>query len=136
MFYLTDDQRALQARARHLADSVFAPRAADIDFVVLRECTEGLFASVGKGEVIEDREARETLVITRPTCEKFFDFGFKLAQKRKERGAKGLVTCVDKSNVFRAYAFFRKIFDERAALFPDIKINNSFFSNFFSSLST
>jgi 3-isopropylmalate dehydrogenase len=33
---------------------------------------------------------------------------------------------VDKSNVFRAYAFFRKIFDERAALFPDIKINYNF----------
>ena len=59
------------------------PRAADIDFVVLRECTEGLFASLGKGEVIDDREARETLVITRSACEKFFDFGFKLAQKRK-----------------------------------------------------
>lgn len=102
------------------------PRAADIDFVVLRECTEGLFASLGKGEVIDDREARETLVITRPACEKFFDFGFKLAQKRKVRGGKGLVTCVDKSNVFRAYAFFRKIFDERAALFPDINVNYNF----------
>ena len=31
-----------------------------------------------------------------------------------------MVTCVDKSNVFRAYAFFRKIFKERAELFPDI----------------
>ena len=30
------------------------------------------------------------------------------------------VTCVDKANVFRAYAFFRKIFDERRANFPDI----------------
>jgi len=30
------------------------------------------------------------------------------------------VTCVDKSNVFRSYAFFRKIFTERAAKFPDI----------------
>jgi 3-isopropylmalate dehydrogenase len=102
------------------------PRAANIDFVVLRECTEGLFASVGKGEVIDDREARETLVITRSTCEKFFDFGFKLARKRKLHGGEGLVTCVDKSNVFRAYAFFRKIFNERAALFPDIKTNYNF----------
>lgn len=102
------------------------PRAAEIDFVVLRECTEGLFASVGKGEVIDDREARETLVITRPICEKLFDYGFKLARKRKERGGKGLLTCVDKSNVFRAYAFFRKIFNERAALFPDIDVNYNF----------
>ena len=30
------------------------------------------------------------------------------------------VTCVDKANVFKCFAFFRKIFDERAALYPDI----------------
>ena len=38
-----------------------------IDFVVIRESTEGLFASMGKGVVTAD-EARETLVITRKTC--------------------------------------------------------------------
>ena len=35
-----------------------------IDMVVIRESTEGLFASMGKG-VVTDTEARETLVITR-----------------------------------------------------------------------
>ena len=58
------------------------PRAAKIDLVILRECTEGLFASRGKGEVIDDREARETLVMTRPNCERFIDFGFKLARQQ------------------------------------------------------
>ncbi len=37
-----------------------------IDFVLIRESTEGLFASMGKGVVTHD-EARETLVITRKT---------------------------------------------------------------------
>ena len=96
------------------------PRAKDLDIVILRECTEGLFASRGKGEVIEDREARDTMVITRSNCERFFDYGFNLAQQRKEKGGKGMVTCVDKSKVFRSYAFFRKIFTERAEGFPDI----------------
>ncbi len=97
------------------------PRAAKIDLVILRECTEGLFASRGKGEVIDDQEARETMVITRATSERLFDFAFRLAQRRKEKGGKGMVTCVDKSNVFRSFAFFRKIFAERAQRFPDIK---------------
>ena len=44
-----------------------------IDLVVIRESTEGLFASMGKG-VVTDTEARETLVITRKTCERLFDF--------------------------------------------------------------
>ena len=100
----------------YLAD----PRAEKIDLIILRECTEGLFASHGKGEVIDDREARDTLVITRSNCERFFDYGYNLSKQRKERGGKGTVTCVDKSNVFRSYAFFRKIFAERAAAFPDI----------------
>jgi len=102
------------------------PRAAEIDFVVLRESSEGLFASHGKGEVIGDREARETLVITRATSEKLFDFAFRLAEKRKARGGKGRVTCVDKANVFRAMAFFRRIFDERAARFPDIRADHNY----------
>ena len=52
---------------------------------------------------------------------KLFDFAFRLARRRKKNGGKGEVTCVDKSNVFRSYAFFRKIFKERATLTPDIK---------------
>jgi 3-isopropylmalate dehydrogenase len=100
------------------------PRAADIDLVVLRESTEGLFYSAavhGRGEVRGDDEARDTLRITRPVTEKLHDFAFRLARKRKARGGRGRVTCVDKANVFRSMAFFRKIFDEQAAHFPDIE---------------
>jgi 3-isopropylmalate dehydrogenase len=85
-----------------------------IDLVVIRESTEGLFASVGKGVVSKD-DARETLVITRRTSERLFDFSFRLAARRKAHGGKGALHCVDKANMFRAFAFFRQIFDERAA---------------------
>src|SRR5882672_2404626 len=86
-----------------------------INLVVIRESTEGLFASMGKG-VVTHEEARETLVITRKTSERLFDFAFRLAARRKSRGGKNLVHCVDKANVFRAFAYFREIFYERAAL--------------------
>ena len=59
-----------------------------IDLVVIRESTEGLFASMGKG-VVTDKEARETLVITRRTSERLFEFSFKLAERRKARGRPG-----------------------------------------------
>jgi len=102
------------------------PRAAGIDLVILRESTEGLFASRGKGVVEDDREARDTMVITRATSEQLFDFAFDLAAKRRARGRPGRVTCVDKSNVFVAYAFFRKVFDERAALYPDLAADHHY----------
>jgi 3-isopropylmalate dehydrogenase len=92
------------------------PRARAIDFVLIRESTEGLFHTHGRGELRGDREARETLLITRQTSERLFDFALALADQRRADGrSSGRVTCVDKANVFRAFAFFRKIFHERAA---------------------
>jgi 3-isopropylmalate dehydrogenase len=96
------------------------PQAGKIDFVLIRESTEGLFAARGKGVIIDDREAHDTMVITRKTSEKLFDFGFNLARRRKERGHTGKLTLVDKANIFSSMAFFRKIFDERAAENRDI----------------
>src|ERR1700723_2450386 len=90
-----------------------------IDLIVIRESTEGLFASMGKG-VVTDSEARETLVITRKTSERLFDFSFRLAERRKARGRPGRLTCVDKANVFKAYAFFRQMFDEAGAHHPGV----------------
>src|SRR6476659_6140620 len=60
-----------------------------IDFILIRESTEGLFASMGKGIVTQD-EARETLVITRKTSQRLFDFSLRLAERRKKRGKPGL----------------------------------------------
>lgn len=91
-----------------------------VDFILIRESTEGLFFSQGSGKVTED-EARETMVITRETSEKLFKFAFNLARQRKELGqGPGRVTCVDKANVFRAFAFFRDIFKAEAKNFPDL----------------
>ncbi len=112
--------RAYPNAPQRLAD----PRAAGIDLVILRESTEGLFYSAavhGRGEVIDDREARDVLRITRATTEKLHRFGFELARKRKARGGKGRLTCVDKANVFASMAFFRKIYDEIAAGYPDVE---------------
>lgn len=102
------------------------PEGKIIDFILIRESTEGLFWSQGKGEVTKD-EARETLVITRDVSEKLFKFAFSLAQQRKDMNqGKGLVTCVDKANVFRAFAFFREIFDEQAKNFPQLKADHAY----------
>jgi 3-isopropylmalate dehydrogenase len=91
-----------------------------IDLVLIRESTEGLFASMGKG-VVTENDARETLVITRKTAERLFDFSFRLAQRRKARGRPGQLACVDKANVFKAFAFFRGIFDKAAGHYPDVE---------------
>jgi 3-isopropylmalate dehydrogenase len=91
-----------------------------IDFVLIRESTEGLFSSMGKG-VTTETEARETLVVTRKTTERLFDFSLKLAEQRKKRGRPGRLTLVDKANVFKAFNWQRDIFAERKAKFAEVK---------------
>jgi 3-isopropylmalate dehydrogenase len=108
--------RALPGIPLPLAD----PRARSIDLVLVRESTEGLFTSRGRGVVDADREARDTMVITRAGSERVHEFAFRLAERRRAHGRPGEVTCVDKANVFVSMAFFRKIFDEVAARHPDI----------------
>ncbi len=102
------------------------PADQGIDFVLIRESTEGLFYSQAKGEVTED-SATETLRITKETSENLFQFAFDLATNRKKAGrGTGRVTCVDKANVFRAFAFFRSIFDETATNYPDLTADHAY----------
>ena len=110
--------RAIPGIPLPLAD----PRAKDIDLVVVRESTEGLFASRGKGVVEDDREARDTMVITRKGSERVHEFSFRLAEKRRKK----MVTCVEKANVFASMAFFRRIFDEVAARHPGVKARHHY----------
>ncbi|MEO8142844.1 MAG: isocitrate/isopropylmalate dehydrogenase family protein [Betaproteobacteria bacterium] len=114
--------RAIPGVPAALAD----PRAKDIDLVLIRESTEGLFASRGKGVVEDDREARDTMVITRKGSERVHEFAFRLAERRKLRGKPGRVTCVDKANVFVSMAFFRKVFDEVALRHPGVAANHHY----------
>jgi 3-isopropylmalate dehydrogenase len=101
-------------------------RAAGIDFVLVRESTEGLFHSHGRSDV-DAEGARETLQITRATSERLFDFALDLAARRRADGrGPGRVTCVDKANVFAAFAFFRGVFEERAALRPDLAVDAAY----------
>jgi len=101
------------------------PRAANIDFVILREQTEGFFHSRGKAD-IDAEGASDHSRITRRGCERLFDYAFGLARRRKARGRPGLVTCVDKSNVLTSMAYMRGIFDARAKLNPDIRAEHCY----------
>jgi 3-isopropylmalate dehydrogenase len=114
--------RALPGVPLPLAD----PRARDIDLVIVRESTEGLFASVGRGTLVDDREARDTMVITRRGSARVHEFAFRLAERRRASGRPGEVTCVDKANVFVSMAFFRKVFDEVAARHPGIRVRRHY----------
>lgn len=87
-----------------------------IDFVIYRESTEGMFFSRKSGPAPGKDEARDTLRITRAGSERLFRAAFQHARRRRRK-----VTLVDKANVLPSMAFFRGIFDEIAAEFPDVE---------------
>jgi 3-isopropylmalate dehydrogenase len=95
-----------------------------IDLVILREQTEGLFASQNAGIVLHDQVATDTLVMTRPGARRVCEYAFRLARERGR--AEPRVTCVDKANIFKSYAFFRKVFDEVAALHPGVAAERNY----------
>src|SRR5262249_35684963 len=53
---------------------------------------------------------------------------FRLAGERRRLRPDAIrkVTCVDKANVFKSYAFFRKIFDEVAREHADVKADHAY----------
>ena len=94
-------------------------RNKDIDLVIMREFTEGLFRGRENHEIIGDAEARDTQINTRKTPERLFPFTFEINSARKERSRRGRVACIDKANMPTYMAFFRIIFNEIAPEFPD-----------------
>jgi 3-isopropylmalate dehydrogenase len=103
------------------------PSRRPVDFVIVRESTEGLFASFDGGTEINDQVVGDTMLISRSGTERVSRFAFRVAQGRaaaKQPGGQPLVTCVDKANIFRSLAFFRKVFTEIAEReFPEITHN-------------
>ena len=102
------------------------PRAKEIDFILIRESTEGLFASRGQVEMKGDDEARDFLLVTRKVSERLFKFAFNLGRQRKADGKPGVVTCVDKANVLGSMAYFRKLFYEAHADYQDVEANHAY----------
>ncbi|MFX1474301.1 MAG: isocitrate/isopropylmalate dehydrogenase family protein [Promethearchaeota archaeon] len=97
----------------------------DIDFVIIRENTEGLYAPIRgtlqRGETAES--AVDVRVITRRGAERVSRFAFNLARQRRHGApadGQQRVTCVDKSNVLDGCRLFRRVFEEVAQKFPKV----------------
>jgi len=86
-----------------------------IDYIIVRENTEGLYASRGKGTVTPEG-VTDYMIMSRTGIDRIVRKAFSVAASRPNPR----VTCVDKSNVLRSFALFREIFDRNAAQRSDI----------------
>jgi len=97
-------------------------KAGEIDYVIVRENTEGLYLSRGKGVGTSEAMA-DTMLVTRKGVERVARYAFELARRRNgaPEDGKRRVTCVDKANVLASLAFFRRVFDEVGEAYPDVE---------------
>ena len=93
-----------------------------IDYVIVRENVEGLYAGRHGGSRVEGEVAADTSIVTRAGTRRIAETAFALAEARAGHGRKRppLVTCVDKANVLASYAFFREVASEVASRHPDV----------------
>ncbi|TFG05590.1 MAG: isocitrate/isopropylmalate dehydrogenase family protein [Promethearchaeota archaeon] len=107
----------------------------NVDFVVIRENTEGLYCDthgkLTRGEEIE--VATDCRLITKKGAERVIRFAFEYC-KRRNKGApkdkKLRVTCVDKSNVTAGCALFRSIYQRIKPEYPAIEEDYAFIDAF------
>ncbi len=91
-------------------------QAGEIDFVIVRENTEGLFSARLAKMSPEKGEVCDTMRVTRPGSVRICRAAFQEAMKRGRR-----LTLVDKANVLPSMVYLRSIFDEVARDFPDVQ---------------
>src|SRR5215212_7042223 len=94
-----------------------------VDFVVYRELTGGIY--FGKKEVNEDyTEASDLCIYNKTEIERIAHLAFKAAQVRKKK-----LTLVDKANVLETSRLWRKVVQEVAASYADVKVDYMFVDN-------
>ena len=95
----------------------------DVDFVIFRELTGGIY--FGDKELSEDgNKASDTCVYSREEIERVAELAFEAAQQRKKH-----LTLVDKANVLETSRLWRKVVQEMAAQYPDVKVDYLFVDN-------
>ncbi len=94
---------------------------AEVDMLVIREQTEGLFAGRHDPPGNDPDAAQDRMVITRAGCERLFELAFAQARTRRQAGKPGRVALFDKANVLRGMALMRRVFDEAAERHPGIE---------------
>jgi 3-isopropylmalate dehydrogenase len=113
----------------------------DIDFVVVRENTEGLYSQIGGRMRVgtPDEIATVTGIYTWKGCERAVRYAFELARRRAAareaawEAAPGAarprppkVTLVDKSNAIRPHVIWQRAMEEVSRDFPEVETDHAY----------
>jgi len=94
-----------------------------VDFIIFRELTGGIY--FGKKETNDAQtQATDECTYSRQEIERVAHLAFKYAQKRRKK-----LTLVDKANVLETSRLWRKVVQELAAQYSEVKVDYMFVDN-------
>lgn len=99
-------------------------RIKDVDFVVYRELTGGIYFGEPRGRSEDGTKAFDTCNYSVMEIERIAHMAFKAAQKRS-----GKVTLVDKANVLATSRLWREVVKEISSEYPDVHLEFMFVDN-------
>lgn len=107
----------------HHLSPLKSERLDGVDFIIYRELTGGIY--FGKKETAADfSEASDLCIYSRNEIERITHLAFKAAQGRRKK-----LTLVDKANVLETSRLWRKIVQEVAPKYGDVKVDYMFVDN-------
>ena len=104
------------------ASSLKAELVRDIDILIVRELTGGLYFGQPRG--IEADRGYNTMIYHRHEVERIARTAFEAARRRR-----GKVTSVDKANVLEVSQFWRQVVVEVAREYPDVTLDHIYVDN-------
>ena len=91
-------------------------RIADVDFVVVRELTGGIYFG---DHILEDRKARDINDYSYEEVERIIRKAFEIARSRRK-----ILTSIDKQNVLATSKLWRRVAEEVAKDYPDVTLEH------------
>ena len=94
----------------------------DIDFMIVRENTEGEYSSIG-GKMFEGTEREfvvQETVMTKIGVERILKYAFELAEKRK---AKHLTSATKSNGISISMPYWDELFEKKSAQYPHVKVD-------------
>ena len=108
------------------ASSLKDDLVADLDILIIRELTGGIYFGEPRGIEVRDNErvGFNTLVYSEHEIERIARVGFDLAGKRN-----GRLCSVDKANVLEVSQLWREVVEAVAADYPDVELSHMYVDN-------
>ncbi|WP_207496112.1 3-isopropylmalate dehydrogenase [Aridibaculum aurantiacum] len=109
--------------ALHHLSPLKTDRLQDVDFVIFRELTGGIY--FGAKHLSEDKtQASDDCIYSKGEIERVSHLAFQQAQKRRKH-----LTLVDKANVLETSRLWRSVVQEIAPQYPDVRVDYMFVDN-------